>query len=133
MSQPAKKDTICKYIISTSGFCYTVTQTLPQCNTEHAKQMRYHWAVCFHLFWEGAKLVHPRVQVLLVHIDEKLFHLLVICKFNKCVPELGCSPVFSRIHHKNSVEKVLVVCAVGFVPEGNDFCKGGAGKKISFT
>ena len=66
-------------------------------------------------------MIQTKVQVLLMHMDKKWFFSIVLRKFNKCVPELGCSPVWSRIHHKSSVEKVLVICVVGFLPTENNF------------
>ena len=72
-----------------------MTQTLPHGNTEHGKRRRFRWTTCFLLFWEGSKLVRGTVQVIVVHINEKWFFSLVIRTHNKCVPELGCSPVWS--------------------------------------
>ena len=68
--QPANKDTIRKYVTETDGFWYTVTQTMPQCPV-HSRRRRLHWAIRFHLLWEGAKLMWMRAQILFVHIDEK--------------------------------------------------------------
>ena len=71
--QAASKDALRRHIMGTNDFRYTVTQTLPQCNGERSRRIRMRWATEFHIFWEGAKLVAQKVQVLLFHIDEKWF------------------------------------------------------------
>ena len=71
--------------METDGFWYTVTHTLPQCNSEHNKRWRMRWTVCFHLFWEGVELVRLKVQVILVHINKKWFYdSLFECTISLC-------------------------------------------------
>ena len=71
--------------------------------------------------------------MLLFHIDEKWFFSLVLRKFGKVAPFFGCQPVYNRIHHKNSVDKLLVVCAHAFAPFDNDLRKGGTAYKLKMT
>ena len=72
-------------------------------------------------------------MVLYTNIDEKWFYSLVIRKNNKVVPEFGVFPVFHRIHHKDNVDKLLAICAIGFAPTDNDLRSGGRGFKICIT
>ena len=87
--QPVSHETLRKFAMSTTEFRYTFTKTLPQCATKATKKNRYIWAISFHLFWEGAKMVSQKVQVVLFHADEKWFMALVKRMDNKCVPEFG--------------------------------------------
>ncbi len=74
-------------------------------------------------------MVATKVQVVYFHIDEKWFYTLVIRKYNKCVPAFEVQGVWNRIHHKNSIDKILAICAMAFVPLDNDLRKGGIAKK----
>ena len=74
-----------------------------------------------------------KVQVLNFHVDEKWFVSLLFQMYNKVAPDFGCSPVHHRIHHKNSIEKVLTICAIGIVPFNNDIHNGGMAEKICIT
>lgn len=78
-------------------------------------------------------MVANKVQVVYFHIDEKWFYSLVIRMHNKCVPALGVQGVFNRIHHKNSIDKTLAICACAFVPRENDMRKGGNAHKLTIT
>ncbi len=75
--QPVSREALRRYVTATEGFHYFVTKTLPQCTTEHTKKWRMRWAIQFHIFWEGAKMVASTVQVVYFHIDEKWFYSLV--------------------------------------------------------
>ena len=46
----------------------------------------------------------------------------------KVVPLFGVSPVFHRIHHKDNMDKLLAICAIGIAPTDNDLRKGGRGQ-----
>ena len=131
--QPIGHHALARWVMGTEGFRYTETQTLPQCTTERTKRIRVKWAVAFHIFWEGARMVAQKVQVLYTNIDEKWFYSLVIRRHNKVVPFFGCAPVYHRIHHKNNTDKLLVICVVGFAPTNNDMRSGGIGYKILMT
>ena len=58
---------------------------------------------------------------------------LVIRMYNKCAPQFGCQPVWHRVHHKNSIEKLLAICTVGIAPFENDLRKGGTAHKINIA
>ena len=131
--QPVSKTALRRHIMATNDFRYTATKTLPQCNNERSRKWRKCWAIGFHLFWEGAKLVRKSVQVLYFHIDEKWFLSLVVRMYGKVAPAFGCQPIYHRIHHKNSVDKILAICAVGIAPFENDLRKGGEAHKIEIT
>ena len=128
--QPIGADALRRWVMGTDGFRYMETQTLPQCASERTKQIRMKWTIAFHLFWEGAKMVAQKVQVVYTNIDEKWFYALVIRRHGKVVPAFGVSPCFHRIHHKNSVDKLLVICAIAYAPTGNDPRSGGWGYKL---
>ena len=81
----------------------------------------------------GAKLARMKVQVLNFHVDEKWFMSLVCRMYNKVDSEFGCPPVHHRIHHTNSVDKVLAICAIVIVPFNNDICNRGTTEKICMT
>ena len=109
--------------MTTNGFRYTTTKTLSQYNNERSRKGRRRWAIGFHLFWEGAKFVKKRVQVLYFHIDEmKWFLLLVVWMYSEVVPAFSCHPIYHWIHHKNYVNKILTICAIGIAPFENDLC-----------
>ena len=133
VAQPICGRSLAKWVAGTDGFRYMKTQTLPQCTTERTKKIRKRWAVTFHIFWEGAKMVAKEVQLLYTNIDEKWFYSLVIRLHNKVVPLFGVSPVFHRIHHKDNMDKLLAICAIGIAPIDNDLRKGGRGLKICIT
>ena len=78
-------------------------------------------------------MVCQKVQIVLFHADEKWFMSLVKRVCNKCVPEFGRCPVFNRIHHKNSVEELLAICAVAIVPFNNDLRLGDGREDLSHT
>ena len=82
--QPVSTGTIRNFVISMKDFQYKTTKTLPQCTTKVAKKNRYLWAILFHLFWGGAKLVQQKRQIVLFHTGEKwlMFPVKQIC--NKC-------------------------------------------------
>jgi len=131
--QPVSRTAIAKYVMATEGFHYFETRTLPQCTTEHTKRWRMEWATSFFIFWEGAKLVASKVQIVYFHIDEKWFYLLVIRKNNKAVPVWGVQGVFNRIHHKSAIDKILAICGIAYVPHSSDLRRGGTAKKLTIT
>ena len=53
--------------------------------------------------------------------------------YGKVAPAFGCHPVHQRINHKNSVDKILAICAVGIAPFDNDLQNGGEAHKIEIT
>jgi hypothetical protein len=130
--QPVSKNTIAKYVMSTYGAQYTSTKTVPTMN-ERNKQQCYQWAKAFILFWEGAKLVAQKVQILNIHQDEKWFYCLVIRSHNKWVPYFGVTPNHHSQHTKNSANKVLCISCVGFVPKDNNPISGGEGILIDIS
>ena len=53
---------------------------------------------------------------------------------NKIAPKFGCCHlVLNQIHHKNSVEKLLVICAIAIVPFENDIRFSDTMEKIYLT
>ena len=85
------------------------------------------------MFWGGAKLVQQKRQIVLFHTGEKWLMSPVKQICNKCESELGYCPMFNRIHHKKSVEKLLASSAVSIVPFNNDLRKDRTTKKICLT
>ena len=81
--QPKCHETLRKFVMPTAEFRYTFTKTLTQYTTKATKKNRYIWAISFHLFWEGAKMVSQKVQMVLFHADEKWFMSLVKRMYNK--------------------------------------------------
>ena len=112
-------------------FCDAVTQTLPQCNTPTCIAQRLKWAIRWHIFWEGGKLLRQKVQIILFHADEKWFCALVIRMYGKICPGFGVQQVFNRIHHKGSIGKLLVICALAIIPHNNDLRQGGGSKEVN--
>ena len=96
------------------------TATLHQCTYRHIKRCRYRWSVNFHLFWEGAKLVSKRIQVLLFHCDEKWFMSLVKRMHSEVAPDVGVTLIVSHISHKNVAKKLLVIVIFEVIPFKND-------------
>ena len=80
--QPIGRTALRQHIMGTKDFRYMVTATLPQCNNERTKKWRYRWSIAFHIFWEGAKFLCTKVQVLYFHVDEKWFMALVCRRSN---------------------------------------------------
>ena len=112
---------------------YCATQTLPQCTTEKNKEQRKQWSIAFHLFWEGAKLVSKKVKIVYFHVDEKWFASIAVRMNGKICPSLGACPVYHRIHHKNNIDKLLLICVMAIVPHDNDLRKGGRTYKLSMA
>ena len=77
-------------------------------------------------------MVQLKVQVWYFHVDEKWFMSLVLRMYNNIAPEYGCSPVFHRIHHKNSIGKLLVIYAIVIIPSNNDLQSGGTTEKVVY-
>jgi hypothetical protein len=77
---------------------YQKTYLHPKLTTA-CKQRRYDWSRAFYLFWETAMILAPRVQTLLLHMDEKWFF---------CVPFLGVIPVHHVVHHKSHIDKLIL-------------------------
>ncbi len=46
---------------------------------------------------------------------------------------MGVQGVWNRVYHKNSINKILVICAMAFLPHNNDLRKGGTAKKLTIT
>eukprot|EP00984_Skeletonema_dohrnii_P003083 scaffold1033_cov109-Skeletonema_dohrnii-CCMP3373.AAC.1 len=69
----------------------------------------------------GWSKYEPRPNPLLVHLRD-----------GRSKPK-GVQGVWNRIHHRNSIDKTLVICAMLFVPHGNDMRKGGTAHKVTIT
>lgn len=130
--QPVNKVAIAEFVMSQEGSRYTATKLQPTLTSYH-KTKRLKWAINFHLFWEGAKLLKTKTQFMSVHLDEKWFYCLVVRSFNKLVPYFGISPTYHNQHTKNSAEKILCISTVGFLPKDNDPRKGGRSFLLDFT
>ena len=110
---------------------YTTTRLHPKLDSQH-KLRRYVWSISFWIFWNSAKAMAQKVQVLLLHMDEKWFFEIIIRKHNKCIPFYGCFPVNHTIHHKSHIGKTMVTCSSAFEPFGNDMEQGGLAHKRAF-
>ena len=60
--QPISKNTLANYVMATENFYYVATRTLPQCTNERTKKWRMKWAIQFHIFWEGAKMIATKCK-----------------------------------------------------------------------
>ena len=127
--KPVSHTTLARHVMGLTGSCYKTPRILPMLTTQ-TKKFRLDWAKQFHIFWHGARIISPSVQILLVMNDEKWFYSLVIRKFQKCVPEYGVGRTYHHVHHRNHIDKILGLCTTGFLPFENDFVKGGRGVKI---
>ena len=58
---------------------------------------------------------------------------LVLRMYGKICPSLCAMPVFNCIHHKNNIDKLLLICAMAIVPHGNNLRKGGKTYKLSMA
>ena len=72
--QPVNKVAIAEFVMSQEGSRYTATKLQPTLTSYH-KTKRLKWAINFHLFWEGAKLLKTKTQFMLVHLDKKWFNV----------------------------------------------------------
>lgn len=124
--------TIRKHIMALPDSCYKSTRILPKLD-EANKQHCYWWAQQFLIFWESAKTFAPRVQVILVHMDEKWFWTLVVRKFLKCVPFLGVEPIVHGVQSKTNLDKKMVIASITNIPHNNDIQAGGQSFLLNLT
>ena len=121
-----------KYIMGLQGSKYVATTIRPLLN-KCSRQRRFKWPISFWLFWNNAKLLAQKVQVLLVHMDEKWALGIVGRRNNKSVPALGVEPLNTTVHHKSHIPKVMVIATTGFLPHDNNMASGGVAIKVSLT
>ena len=125
-------ETLCRHFLSIPSFSYKTTKMIPLLTPYHVKK-RMNWVNEFFQFWNNAKLVHQRAQVMLVDQDEKWFFALVARTNLKSIPMLGIIPHTHKCGNKRHIEKVMVTCTTGFIPRDNIIEKGGIGVKVSFN
>lgn len=88
----ANKDTFHKCVMSLPNSSCQKSCVFPHIN-ERTKLIRHKWSnKAFWIFWEMAKLAAPKVQMLLIHMDEKWFFAIVARKHNKRAPHFGVFP-----------------------------------------
>ena len=69
-------------------------------------------------------------QMMLVHMDEKWFWVVVKRRHNKQIVSLGIQPIAHKTHHTSHMHKVLGIATSGFLPVDNDIEKGGRAMKV---
>ena len=111
---------------------YQRTKMLPTLQKHHVEK-RKKWVIAFWIFWNSAKAVAPRVQLMLVHMDEKWFYAIVVRCNNKKIPFFGILPHIHSCGNKRLINKILVIVSTGFLPYDNDMEKGGVGVKFAPT
>ena len=70
--QPVNRTAIAKFVMSTDGAQYIATKLQPTRTPFHKEHSRW-WANIFHVFWEEAKLLRMKTQIMTVHLDENGF------------------------------------------------------------
>jgi hypothetical protein len=119
-------------MMSLPGSSYDKTMFHPKLD-DSCKARRLQWGVAFWIFWETATPFAHRIQIVLIHMDEKWFYAIAIRKNNKRMPFLGVEPVQHAIHHKSHIPKVMRICSTAFIPHGNDMESGGIAQKLSIV
>jgi hypothetical protein len=71
------------------------------------------------------RVVADKVQFVTLQSDEIWFFFLVRRRFLKLVPSFGCFPVDHKVHHKSHIDKFMVFAMSAFVPNANNWMKGG--------
>ena len=70
-------------------------------------------------------MVADKVQFVTLQSDEIWFFFPVRRRFLKLVPSFGCFPVDHKVHHKSHIDKFMVFAMSAFVPNDNNWMKGG--------
>lgn len=117
-------ETIRKNFMALEGSRYTSPELLPSLNADSMRK-RMNWANGFWVFWNTARTFKAKTRILLVHMDEKWFHAIVLRKFSKLIPAVGVLPTKKDVHHKSHIDKIMCICFLAFLPEDNDISKGG--------
>jgi len=128
----ASREAIRRCVMGLPNSSHSKTTMFPHL-TESAKKRRHDWSKGFWTFWNSAALFGGKVQIVLVHMDEKWFCAIVVRRSGKCVPHLGVSPLQVNVHHKSHICKMMVMCSEHFAPFDNDVAKGGLAGKVNAT
>ena len=124
-------NTIRKYIKSQQGFRTRKDRLLPHLDRQ-AKRRRVEWAQSFWVFWRSCMLVNTqRMQIVLIHMDEKWFYVIRTRTGCKVIPAWGVMPKDSYVHHKSHVGKEMYIVVTAFVLNENDITKGGVSIPIA--
>jgi hypothetical protein len=73
---PSSPTTMKDFVMNLPYSEYQKTYLHPKLITA-CKQRRYDWSRVFYLFWETAMILVPRVQTVLLHMDEKDFFVML--------------------------------------------------------
>ena len=119
------------YIKSLGEFSYVTNRIFPHLDAQ-AKARRVEWTKSFWLFWLSAKATKTRIQMVLVHMDEKWFYASVRRTKNKQILSIGCELRHNTTHHLSHMHKVLIIAATGYIVKDNDIEAGGNAIRLCF-
>ncbi|OEU07941.1 hypothetical protein FRACYDRAFT_250580 [Fragilariopsis cylindrus CCMP1102] len=91
----AAPNTIHTYVMALPESEYETIRMRPMLNAQH-QMRRNKWARMFDILWHGDK-----------------------------IPSFGCFPVDHKVHHKSHIDKFMVFAMSAFVPNDNNWMKGG--------
>ena len=129
--EPVSAATIRRYFMSLPDSTYKSTRILPKLDKAN-KQRRLNWSMEFWVFWESA-IRFSSVQMVLVHMDEKWFYVIVVRRNLKSIPQFNIEPVSHAVQHKSHIGKTMGIASTAFVPFNNDVSKGGKAYLVSLT
>ena len=119
MDNIVSHETIRSHIKSIEAFTYRAGRIFPMLDSQ-AEHRRVHRAKAFWVFWESAKAMKKKKQIMLVHMDEKRFWSVVKRRHNKEIVSLGIQPIAHKTHHTSHIYKVLGIATSDFLPVDSD-------------
>ena len=124
--------TIMNFLQTQEGFTLKKDRIIPSLDL-NAKERRVEWAETWWTFWKCVRSIPTnRAIVVNVHMDEKWFYAVRARTNIKELTSIGLEGNYSRVHHKNNIEKTMYVVVTAYVPaSGNDITKGGKAIPIS--
>ena len=123
---------IMNFLKSQEGFTMRKDRIFPSLDLA-AKERRVKWAQKWWTFWKCVTSIPTdKALVVNVHMDEKWFYAVRARTNVKELTSIGLENNYSRVHHKNNIEKTMYIVVTAYVlSNGNDITKGGKAIPIS--
>ena len=74
------------------------------------KKRRVIWAETFWFFWKSARVLAPRIKMVLYHMDEKWFYAVVTRSKDNIVTSIGLEGEDHFVQHKNHIGEEMYIC-----------------------
>ena len=124
--------TIMNFLNTQEGFTLKKDRIIPSLDL-NAKERRVEWAETWWTFWKCVKCIPTdKAIVVNIHMDEKWFYAVKARTNIKELTSIGLENNYSKVHHKNNIQKTMYIVVTAYVPMiDNDITKGGKAVPIS--